>query len=104
MGILLRRDGKAGCDAAIRVFYFTPSLSKGCVKLIAQNREKPSLDVCSGLKLIDVSQATNHRFLNQIVGLIGIAGERHCKSPHRRNGLEKAIAKVWWQSHGFPLE
>jgi hypothetical protein len=52
------------------------------VKLVAQDREKPSLNVGVGLKLIDVSQAAHHRFLHQVIGLVDIAGQRDGKCSH----------------------
>jgi hypothetical protein len=45
------------------------------VKLVAQDREKPSLNVGVGLKLIDVSQAAHHRFLHQVIGLVPLHGD-----------------------------
>jgi hypothetical protein len=56
------------------------------------------------LKLINVSQSAHHRLLHQIVSLIDIAGKGNRESSHRRNRLEKVVAKVWGQGHGFPLE
>jgi hypothetical protein len=62
------------------------------VEQIAEDREEPCLQAAVRIKALNVAQSPQDRVLDQIVCLIGAAGERDCEGPQVRDRLQHGIS------------
>ncbi|CDX34676.1 hypothetical protein MPLSOD_20196 [Mesorhizobium sp. SOD10] len=104
LAVLGRMDGKPGGHDAVAVLHFAAALAHLRIEFVAQNGEQPCLEIGARLEAFMLVPRLDQRFLDEVVGSVGILRQRHGESAQTRDGAEQlGLEALGYRRHASVL-
>src|ERR1700722_12037597 len=85
--------------AALGILDLAPPLAIVGAEQVAQDREQPRRQIRAGLERVDIGQRPQQRFLDEVVGSVGVAAERDGEGAQARHRGQNFVAKCVCEGH-----